>query len=224
MSANFGGGSIDIESLSLPNDLTVQLEIGSGVNQISTGKNGLTYNGGSDDNWGNDDGTRAMPANLQSALVSYQGNLETQQILSSLKSSDDTATLASAQKINRELASSLNRNIAITQKEMPSDLSLKTSIGNTFDVNDNLSLSFLTGVSYDRGWRMPTRVARNFNFPIERTDTDIETTYSVNLSNFLTTGIKTKNHQVSATSLWLRNTDDETATQDFFNELSLIHI
>ena len=216
--ANFGGGSIDIESLTLPNDLIVQFEIGTGVNQISTGKNGLTYNGGSDDNWGNDDGTRAMPADLQSALVSYQGNLETQQILSSLKSSDASATLASAQKINRDLASSLNRNIAIMQKEMPNDLSLKTSIGNTFDVNDNLALSFLTGASYDRGWRMPTRVARNFNFPIERTDTDIETTYSVNLSNFLTTGIKTENHQVSASRLWLRNTDDETATQDFFNE------
>ena len=51
--------------------------------------------------------------------------------------------------------------------------------------------------------------ARNFNFPDERTDTEQETTQSVNMAGTASFGLKfTEDHEIETTTLWLRNTDN----------------
>lgn len=217
--ANFGGGSVDIRTRGIPDSFVLNFELGSGYNTLSS-DDGISYAGGSDDSLGTDDGSRALSSDLLNAVNQFQGNVGTQQILTFLQRQDSTATLADAQLVNRNLALELNRNISLEEgKDLPIDVNARASVGNNWLLGDEWELGFLAGASYQTGWRNTTALARNFNFPGERTDTEEETTRSVNIAGTGSIGLKfTPDHEIETTTLWLRNTDDETATTDFFNE------
>ncbi len=215
--ANFGGGSVDIRTKRIPDSFVLDFEFGGGYNSL-TGT-GRTYAGGGDDSLGTDDGTRALSPDLLAAINEYQGNLGVQPILTFLQRQDPSATLADARQINRDLALELNRDIGVEEKDLPLDVSARAALGNSWTLGDDLELGFLTSASWQTGWRQTTARARNFNFPEERTDTDDETTRSVNMAGTGTVGLKfTPDHEIGVTTLWLRNTDDETSVRDFFNE------
>jgi len=216
--ANFGGGAVDIRTKRIPDSLTAQFELGSGYNSLSSG-DGLSYAGGSDDRFGTDDGTRALSPAILAAINQYQGDISVQNILSTLQRQDPTATLADAQAINRSLGLELNRNIGVQTKSMDPDIRVRGGIGNKYEVGRDWELGFGAGGSYQTDWRQTTSVATNFNFPDQRTSTEQETTYSVNIAGTLSLGATfLEDHTIATTTLWLRNTDDETATRDFFNE------
>jgi len=218
LSANFGGGAVDIRTQGIPNDLVVDFEFSTGSNSSTSG-DVYTYRGGGDDSWGTDDGTRALSPAISAAVNQYQGNVDPQGILAFLQRQDPTATLADAQLINRTLATELNRDIGIQTKNPSPDAGLKLSIGNRFDFNDDWDLGVLAGVSYESKWRETETYQANFNFPTERTDTEVESTQSINIASTLNLGLNfTEDHSVELLSLGLRNTDDETAVRDFFNE------
>lgn len=215
--ANFGGGSIDIRTKGVPDGFAASLEVGSGYNSISN--TGLTYPGGGDDELGTDDGSRAMPASILDAINEYQGDVSVQNIFTFLRRQDPGATLADAQAVNRELALQLNRQIGVESKDLPFDGGLRGSIGNSYDIGEDWSAGFAVGGSYQTSWRKSTALARNVNFPELRTDTEEETTQSVSMAGTLNLGLQwLDDHEISTTTLWLRNTDDETAVTDFFNE------
>src|SRR5688572_29578005 len=72
--AAFGGGNVDIRTRSLPDDFEFNVQVGTGTNSGNS-DDGLGYPGGSDDGFGTDDGTRAMPQEIQDAIQTYRGNL-----------------------------------------------------------------------------------------------------------------------------------------------------
>ena len=219
MPANFGGGSVDIRTKGIPDAFTYSIEVGLGSNSESSG-DVLGYSGGGDDDWGTDDGTRALPDALAAGIQRFRGNLDSQSILATLNQEGNAgATIADARIINRQLAASLNRNISVREEGTDPDMDIKGSIGNNWFIGDNWEFGFLAGASYKNKWRQRTQVSRNQTFPVERTDTETESTYSVELSSNINTGIRfTDDHEITTTSLYLRNTDDETAINDFFNE------
>jgi TonB-dependent receptor len=215
--ANFGGGSVDIRTRGIPDSLSVNFEFGSGYNSLAA--DGWTYAGGGDDSLGTDDGTRAMSPDLLAAINQYQGTIGVQQILTFMQRQDPSATLEDARLANRNLALELNRSIGVETKDVPLDANVRASVGNNWLLGNDWEFGFLAGGSYQTGWRNTEAKARNFNFPDERTDTENETTRSVTMSGTGTLGLKfTEDHEIQTTSLWLRNTDDETAITDFFNE------
>jgi TonB-dependent receptor len=215
--ANFGGGSVDIRTKGIPDSFVLNFEFGSGYNSLAG--DGWTYDGGGNDRLGTDDGTRALPGDVLAAIDEYQGSLGVQQILTFMRRQDPSATLADAQLVNRNLALELNRNIGVETKDVPLDASARASIGNNWLIANDWELGFLAGGSYQNGWRNTEARARNFNFPDERTDNEDETTRSITMAGTGTLGLKfTDDHRFATTSLWLRNTDDETAVRDFFNE------
>ncbi|MGH8223700.1 MAG: TonB-dependent receptor plug domain-containing protein, partial [Woeseiaceae bacterium] len=217
--ANFGGGSVDIRTKGVPDGFKFKFEIGTAYNSLSSGEDGLTYPGGSDDRAGTDDGSRALSPAITDAINEYQGDVSVQNILATLRRQDPAATLAEAQAINRELGLELNRAIGVETRSMPVDYGARVSIGNLYDVSRDWQLGFDIGGSYQSDWRKTTKLATNFNFPDERTDTEEETTFSVNMAGTFSLGAQwLDDHTISTTTLWLRNTDDETATTDFFNE------
>lgn len=216
--ANFGGGAVDIRTKGVPDEFMLRTEIGGGYNTLNSG-DGLTYPGGGDDWMGTDDGTRALSPNIVGAINELQGDVSVQNILARLQRQNPDATLAEARDINRQLGLELNRDIGVQSKKLPKDLLLRLAVGNNFGVGEDLELGFSLGGSYQTDWRKTTAKARNFNFPDQRTDTEVETTHSVNVSGIANLGAKfLGEHEISTTTLWLRNTDDETATRDFFNE------
>lgn len=216
--ANFGGGAVDIRTKTVPGAFTYSAEIGLGLNTEVSG-DVLTYNGGSDDKWGTDDGTRGYPAAIASALDRYVGDLSPGQILQIERSDGNMISFSEAEDLNRQLALNLNRDIAIREKDPHPDYNLKASVGTTFDVADQWEVGFLLGGSYENEWRETETVRRSQTNPDVRFGVRRESTHSVDMSGIGTAGLRyTDDHEISVTSLWLRNTDDETEVRDFFNE------
>ena len=128
-SAAFGGGNVNIMTRGIPNAPVFNVEVGSGYNSDSNDA-GLTYPGGSDDGLGTDDGTRALPAELETALQTYEGDVDAFNILGTLNQDGNLHFLPEAKDINRDLALSLNRNLAFEQKDLGPDGSLEVQLGN----------------------------------------------------------------------------------------------
>src|SRR6185503_4429463 len=62
--ASFAGGTMMIESTDYPDDPTVKLKVGTSADTAATGREQLTYGGGSLDALGYDDGSRALPGEV----------------------------------------------------------------------------------------------------------------------------------------------------------------
>ena len=62
--AEFGGGTVDINTQDFPTSKIFSLSIGSGMNSGTTGKGFGTYQGGDRDFFGFDDGTRDLPSSF----------------------------------------------------------------------------------------------------------------------------------------------------------------
>lgn len=218
LTANFGGGAVDIRTKGLPDALTFHLEVGLGDNSETPGRVN-SYAGGGDDNLGTDDGTRALAASISDGVAAYQGNPSVNSILNILQGQDATSTLYDAQLVNRNLALALNRNIGITQESANPDYGLRASVGSSYEVGTHWELGFNVGASYDTEWRFRRTRTANFGLPLEQNGIKEESTESVNIAGTLNLGAKYgSDHEISTTTLFLRNTDDETEVFDFFNE------
>ena len=217
LTANFGGGLMDIRTKGIPDGLDFSFELGSGFNSENP-STGLTYPGGGDDELGADDGTRALSPEIRSGIAAFQGNVDTATILQFLRRQDQFATRADAQQINTDFALQLNRNAVVEKKDIPADVEFRASAGNTFHFNDNWSFGILGGASYQTDWRRRTTLVRDVGAPDEQYSSEDETTQNVNISGSLNLGLNfTEDHQIATTSLWLRDTDDETAVRDYFD-------
>jgi TonB-dependent receptor len=218
LSANFAGGAVDIRTRGIPDQFEMSLELSIGSSDENDGS-GLTYPGGSDDNLGTDDGSRDLSPAILEAVNRYQGAVDVQSILAFERRADPTFTLADAQSINRSLGVALNRDIGVQEKSFSPDGGIRFNIGSRFDLSREIDLGVMFSTDYDTQWRKTTGISRNFSFPDERTETERETTRSVDISSTLNVGLNfTDDHSFRFTSLALRNTDDETAVIDFFNE------
>lgn len=218
MSANFGGGAVDIRTKGIPDGFTFKFEAGLGHNSENPSKV-TSYRGGSDDSLGTDDGTRALSPLIDQGIVDFQGNPSVNSIYSFLQRQDATASLYDAQLENRELAMALNRDISITNESTRPDYRLRTSIGNRFEIGTDWEAGFNLGASYGTDWRFRRTYSADFGLPEEQNGIKEEATYSVNIAGTLALGLSfADEHEVSLTSLMLRNTDDETEVFDFFNE------
>lgn len=217
--AAFGGGNIDIRTKGIPTGLVFGVEVGSGYNDETSG-DVRTYPGGGDDEWGVDDGTRELSSELLAGVNRFRGEVGVQNILNTLRAQgDQDATFADAQAVNRDLALLLNRDISIEETDPDPDLDIKGYVGNSFMFGDDFEVGFLISGAYEDEWRERTALNRNFRFPDDRTDEEQESTYSVNITGNGNLGLRwTDEHEVVFSSLFLRNTDDETAVRNFFNE------
>ncbi len=64
----FGGGVIDLRTVRVPRDPFLSLKVGASINDETTARRGLIYNGGDTDWLGFDDGLRDIPAPLANAI------------------------------------------------------------------------------------------------------------------------------------------------------------
>lgn len=218
LSANFGGGAVDIRTKGVPNGFNASIEVGAGVNSENPSQM-LTYSGGSDDKWGSDDGTRALSQTIVDGVAAYQGNPSVNNIFAFEQRQDATTTLFDAQTINRDMALALNRNIAIEEESPGPDWNIRASIGNKFDIGRDWDFGFNVGASYDTDWRFSRARTAAYGDPEEQSGISEESTNSVNIAGTLNLGATyLGEHEISTTTLFLRNTDDETEVYDFFNE------
>lgn len=222
ISANFGGGAVDIRTKGIPDMFTVRIEGGFGYNDINP-SNINTYPGGGDDNFGTDDGTRALSPVISAGLAEYQGDPSVNNIrLALLRSGSDlgpSELTFAAETLNRDLGVALNRDIGIQRESVDPDYIVRASVGNKFDIGQDWQAGFAVGGSYEEETSWRRTLSADFAQPEELNGVREESTKSVNIAGTLNLGLTfLSDHEISTTSLFLRNTDDETEVFDYFNE------
>ena len=211
--AAFGGGNVDIRTRTIPEDFEFNVQFGIGTNSESS-DDGIDYRGGSDDDLGTDDGTRALPGEIRDAIQTYRGNISQTAILNTLLMDGQPHTPEEAQQINRELATSLYRDVDFRSKSMEPDKSIEISAGNSWYLGD--SEQWKVGVlglgDYSDSWRNRERTIRSVSDPANDVDEQMRTTNQVVLTGSLGVGIDfAEEHRVEATGIFLRNTEDDAS-------------
>jgi TonB-dependent receptor len=212
-SAAFGGGNVDIRTRSVPDDLQFSLQLGTGWNSEGS-SDGLSYSGGSDDDLGTDDGTRALPAAISQAIQDYQGNITANGIFTALQRDGEFHSFAEAEQINRELATSLNRTLDPRKESLSPDLSLELSAGNSWYLGETeqWKVGVLALGDYKNQWRNRERINRSASLPDEDVDVTQRTTHQVVLTGSLGLGVNFADEQtIEATGIFLRNTEDDAS-------------
>lgn len=221
--AAFGGGNVDIRTKRVPEDRVFSLTVGSGWNTES-GDDGLDYPGGDDDIWGTDDGTRALPTQIEQAIQTYRGSFSPSNILATLRRDGSPASIADARRVNAELATALNRDVAVRETGMDPDLNLQGTAGYRWFLTDRLEFGFLALGAYDSSWRNRERINRRITNPETDFARTLRTTYEVDMTGNFNLGARwTSDHEIGSTLLFLRNTEDDanrslTCNQGQFND------
>jgi TonB-dependent receptor len=223
MPAAFGGGNVDIRTNGIPDEFVFNFQIGSGWNSNSS-NDALTYRGGGDDWLGEDDGTRTLPQEISGAIQTYLGDLSVTGILTGLNRDGQPHSIAQAQQINRELATSLNRDIEFAQGSTDPDITGEATIGDSwyFGDQDQWRIGALALVDYKNQWRERDRITRSAGAPDTDFDRTRQTTNQVALTGSLNLGFEFSDEQrIEATGIYLRNTEDEASlrTRNNFNFL-----
>ncbi|MBD2857914.1 TonB-dependent receptor plug domain-containing protein [Spongiibacter sp. KMU-158] len=216
MPANFGGGSVDIRTNGIPNFRTFTLELSGGFNSISDDL--LTYNGGSDDKWGKDDGTRGFSSAIDSALRTYrtsvdapEGDVSPQAIQATFARNGQDITLAQAEAINAQLASEVYRDLNISEESKSlNDSGISLTVGDLFDLGNMWEVGVLADLSYDKSTRSTTSYSRDELDPDEEFKERNESNTNVSITAALNFGVRYgDDHRIESKNLFLRNTDDE---------------
>ena len=222
--ANFGGGMVDIRTKSIPDAFTLKFEAGTQYN-TETPSRVFSYQGGGDDWLGRDDGTRALSQELIRGINRFQGSFSNFNIGRAIAASDpgisQTDLLFQTEALRRDLASELNRDISLVRRSTEPDYLLRGSLGNRFLIGNSgdWEAGFSMGGQWQQQWRFRRQNTAAVGQPDEINGVAEESTRNVNMFGTVNLGLSfTTEHEISTTSLWLRNTDDETEVYDFFNE------
>lgn len=209
--ASFGGGNIDIRTKAIPEDQVFTVKLNTGWNSESN-DDGITYSGGNDDKWGTDDGTRAIPKAIIDGIQTYRGSFSPLNIQNLARQAGDPIPLAEAELINRELATSLNRDLDFESKDMPADFEAEVTGGYRWFLGEDWELGFLAIGSYNNKWRNRNRTLREVSDPENSYTETLRTINQVTLTAGLNVGLRfTEDHQINWLNMFLRNTEDEAS-------------
>ena len=187
----FAGGVIQINTKSVPDKKFQSLSIGGSYNTITTGKKQVTYNGGSTDFIGIDDGTRALSSSIPSVA--------------------DFLILKYPEKV--EIAKNSTTDWSLINKKFSPNINFQYTIGNQFSIKDK-KIGVLAAVTYSKSNNYNEREITDFGFSginkIKTTDLkdDIYSTQILasGLANF---SLKlNKNNLVNFKNIYSINSDD----------------
>lgn len=129
--ANFTGGLVQINTVSIPNAPTARISAGASYNAASTGADYLSYQSGGSDWLGYDDGTRALP----SGVPSYSLN-------------DTSIHSQRRQQIGRLFKNTWGAHL----KTVPISQNVSVSIGNGHQLEEEAEIGYIAAFSYRNGF------------------------------------------------------------------------
>ena len=131
----FGGGVIDVETSTLPEDTFFSVSIGGSFDTVTTGNHGLTYDGSDTDWLGYDDGLRDLPGPLAEVFNTTRVN--------------NRLPAEQQQAIGRSL---VNSELWVLQTvDTDANGSISVNAGDRFDF-DNFSIGVMAAASYSNEW------------------------------------------------------------------------
>ena len=212
MPAAFGGGHVDIRTKAIPSDFFFKAKIGTRYN-TNDSKDTYTYNGGSDDWQGRDDGTRAMPQSINDTIARY-GGLSPIDILSG---SNGTVDFPTAQLINRSLVKDMYRDMTIDQEDTDLGLRANMAVGNSWEIFDESMFGFVAAASYKAQAENYTKTEVELDgdkeqVQVENSKDIVGTDSIVQISGMFNMGFElNENHKVETFTTYLRDTSDDVS-------------
>lgn len=204
---SFGGGLVNLSMRSIPEENFAEVSIGAAYNTQSTFKQGLTYQGGSTDFLGLDDGTRAIP---QEIVVATQGG---------------TINLDQVSDAERnELGKTFDNNYKVREETILPDMSGSITAGARFDTKYGEY-----GILGDFSWGQKFSLREGSSVVIG-TDGDtliaessfevIRTKMNAGVSSLIVAGGKWDDHEVVSNTFFIRDTDKITEFKEGLNNTS----
>jgi outer membrane receptor protein involved in Fe transport len=205
----FGGGTVELRTVSFPPERIANLSAGIGYRQYTTGKEGLTY-AGSDTDWlGYDDGARAMPRDLSDAIAGGEF------LRPRSFTNPDGFTPAEIEILGESVAAGSTYDLL--EKKIPVNLGLSGSYGDSWGFGDDNRWGFLTAFKYDNKWANLDETRREYSAVadggLQLADelSVLRTLNYIDLSLFGNVGVEwADNQRVGFNAMLLRQTEDET--------------
>ncbi len=206
----FGGGTVQLRSVSFPPELTAKLTVKLGYAGNATGEEGLDYKGSGTDFLGFDDGARDLPGSLAAAIAggvflkprsfTNPGGFTPQEI----------------EVFGEDLAAKSTYDVK--NKTLPPDVGLAGSFGNSFEFGHGNRWGFVTAFRYDNSWQNLHELRRKFSAVSSGSglqladDLDVDRTLNlIDTSAFANLGVEfAKGQKVGFNAMLLRQTEDET--------------
>jgi outer membrane receptor protein involved in Fe transport len=188
----FGGGIIDLKTLTMPDFPFLSVKVGTGWSRESTQKRGVTYFGTDTDWTGFDDGLRDIPDALSAAIQRNQ------------RIDDNNFTAAELETIGESLVNS-PVNVLFSEKLLP-DFEAEISSGSTFDM-DGYSLGLVGVIGYDNSWR--TKRSHREEVVGNSLESDFQAVTTVGdvvLNGFGSASLEWEDNLISANALVVRST------------------
>lgn len=196
----FGGGIIDLRTVSIPREAFFDIKIGGGVNTETTARRGFIYNGGDRDWLSYDDGLRDIPGPLAAAIA--QNALI----------SDVNFSTADLEEIGESFVNS-PLTVIQQQNDVWADGETEISAGTSFDVGRfNIGLIGVGG--YDSSWRTQ-HAQRGIGstqggvFTVGEDKESLTTAWDVTLNALASATIGWDESEVSLTGLYIHTSTKE---------------
>ncbi|MHB8911092.1 MAG: TonB-dependent receptor domain-containing protein [Lysobacter sp.] len=207
----FGGGVIDLQSITTPDEPFLTLKIGTGGNSETTFLPGLTYYGSESDYSGYDDGSRKLQAPLRDAMA-------TGMRINSGNFSEDELKRIGRSFINAPL------NLIQQTDSVNPDSSIEASAGNSFDM-DWGKMGLFAVAGFKNSWHTRDGVQQEGIVENDvigvRTDYDFLSTQNDAAVNAMVgAGAEWGDSKVSLTTLYVHNTTKEARSREGYDELA----
>jgi hypothetical protein len=213
--AEFGGGTVTLKTISIPEENFLNLGLSYGHNTQTTGKDGLTYDGGSNDWLGRDDGSRDIPQLLYDAIA---GGTE-------LRPSNPFVPGGYEPEILEQIGESLSNNYNLHNEKIDPNSGFSLAGGMRKDLESGVVLGFSSALDYGSSYQTRSELRRDFivssgdTLVLDSEELSQTTRRGVDLSAFLTSGIEfSENNKVSANYMVLRNSSDFAEIAEGYNE------
>jgi outer membrane receptor protein involved in Fe transport len=214
MPGGFGGGVVQMETRSYPSEFDANLSLSVGGATDTTFQEGQTYNGGSLDWLGVDDGTRTLPEE-------FERRTEGKEIEKIDRFGQGNFTEDEIEELGEMLPNIYN----VNSKTVMPDLSISAEIGDQFDLGGDTTAGFLVSASYDYShdisdYEEKTVINSGDGPAVQNEYEFFETNDEVVTNAILSGGVDFgEDHQLKLTSLINRVTDDTTRTYEgFYND------
>ncbi|MDO8910588.1 MAG: TonB-dependent receptor [Phenylobacterium sp.] len=207
----FGGGVIDLKTISTPVEPFFSFGFSVGANSETTQKDGLTYYGSDTDWTGYDDGARETPGPLAAALADRK------------RLTDSNFTPAQLQTIGQSF-NNAPMNLLQKNSNIDFDYSVDVSAGRTFDLGFG-TLGLIAVAGFDNAWR--TRVGIQQEGFVQagnievRTDYDYRSTQNdIVLNGLLGASLQWGDHEVKWTNFYVHSTTKEARSRVGYDDLA----
>lgn len=212
--AEFGGGSVVLETITVPDENFLGMGVSYGHNSQTTGKDGLKGNQGGKDWTGFDDGTRRMPRLLVEAT---EGDIE-------LRPSNPFFPGGYSPEELETIGESLHSDYDLRYSTLDPNMGLDLAGGMRFELDSGAVWGFSSALEYGSDYENREEIRRSYvssgdNLVLESEELSDTTKRNINASLFTTLGAElNENHTVSSNLMWLRSTENFNEIAEGFNE------